>query len=55
MRYGCVGLIAVHVADALDDGVHFVYDLSVIRLIRAERWREGMLLVHKFILSISRR
>ena len=46
--------MAAHVADAPDDGVHFVDDLSVIRLIGAERWREGMLLVHKFVLPISR-
>ena len=46
--------MAAHVADAPDDGVHVVYDLSVTRLIRAERWREGMLLIHEFVLSIGR-
>ena len=46
--------MATHVADAPDDGVHFIDDLSVIRLIGAERWREGMLLIHKFVLPISR-
>ena len=46
--------MAAHVADAPDDGVHFVSDLSVARLIRAERWREGMLLVHEFFVSLAR-
>ena len=54
MRYGCVGLMAAHVADAPDDSVHLVYDLSVVRLIRAERRREGMLFIHKRVPFISR-
>ena len=54
MRYGRVGLVAAHVADAPDDGVHFIHDLRVTRLIGAERRREGMWLIHEFVLSISR-
>ena len=46
--------MAARVADAPDDGVHFVYDLRVTRLIGAEGWREGMLLIHEFVLSIRR-
>ena len=46
--------MAAHVADAPDDGVHFVSDLSVARLIRAERWRKWMLFTREFVLSIGR-
>ena len=46
--------MAARVADAPDNGVHFIYDLSVTRLIGAEGWGERMLLVHEFVLSIRR-